>query len=195
VPEYLAAGMAVGVGMDGQTLDDDQDYLRELRLAWTLANRSGASSTSVSSLQVLNMGTAAGAAITFGRDAPLGRLAPGHLADLLLIDWRAATYPWVAPHLPATDALLRLASHRHVRHVMVHGEWVLRDGKPTRIQEEVVAEQLRANLEAQPSAALAQRAAEAAALAPYLRRFYAQWDKERTAGVGAERLNFWNVLS
>jgi len=32
-----------GVGLDGQALDDDQDYLRELRLAWTLANRPGAS--------------------------------------------------------------------------------------------------------------------------------------------------------
>jgi len=33
LPELLAAGVALGVGLDGHTLDEDQDMLRELRLA------------------------------------------------------------------------------------------------------------------------------------------------------------------
>lgn len=77
IPAYLAHNIALGIGLDGQTLDDDQDYLREMRLAWTLANRPAASSPTISASQIFNMGTRGGAAITLGVDGQLGILAPG----------------------------------------------------------------------------------------------------------------------
>ena len=44
IARYRQAGVNVGIGMDGHTLDDDQDYLREMRLAFTLGNQPGAGS-------------------------------------------------------------------------------------------------------------------------------------------------------
>ncbi len=139
IPAYLEQNVALGIGLDGQTLDDDQDYLREMRLAWTLANRPGANSPTISAAQIFDMGTRSGAAITLGMPSQMGVLAPGALADLLLIDYTAVQYPWVAPTVSVVETLLRKGSRQHVRHVMMGGEWVLRDGRIVRVNEEEVA--------------------------------------------------------
>ena len=73
VARYRRAGVNVGVGMDGHTLDDDQDFLRELRLAHTLGNRPGAGAEDLLPLDVLAMATRSGAIATFGAEAPLAR--------------------------------------------------------------------------------------------------------------------------
>ncbi|HEY9649562.1 MAG TPA: hypothetical protein V6C95_02785 [Coleofasciculaceae cyanobacterium] len=77
----------MGIGLDGHGLDDDQDYLRELRLAWTLSNKPGACSPTIDAQTIWQMGTSGGVAITLGNNVPLGRLIEGELADLVLIDW------------------------------------------------------------------------------------------------------------
>jgi cytosine/adenosine deaminase-related metal-dependent hydrolase len=176
VPALLDAGVLVGVGLDGQALDDDQDYLRELRLAWTLANRPGASARTVTAPDVWQMGTTHGHAITFGPEAPIGTLVPGTLADLLLLDWGAVQGVWASPVAPPLDLLLRRAKREHVRHVMVHGQWVVRDGRSTRVDEGECVAAMRAELARFTADELAANAAAALALAPYLRRFYAAWD-------------------
>ena len=66
IAQYLQAGVRVGIGMDGHTLDDDQDYLREMRLAYTLGNRPLASSLDIAPNVILDMGTRLGAQVTFG---------------------------------------------------------------------------------------------------------------------------------
>jgi 5-methylthioadenosine/S-adenosylhomocysteine deaminase len=176
VPALLDAGVLVGVGLDGQALDDDQDYLRELRLAWTLANRPGASARTVTASEVWQMGTTHGHAITFGPEAPIGTLMPGALADLVLLDWAAVQGVWASPVAPPLDLLLRRAKREHVRHVMVHGQWVVQDGRSTRVDEGECVAAMRAELARFTADELAANASAAAALAPYLRRFYVAWD-------------------
>jgi cytosine/adenosine deaminase-related metal-dependent hydrolase len=170
-----AAGVRLGVGLDGHTLDDDQDYLRELRLAYTLSNTPNASAPDLPALAILHMATAGGAAITFGVDAPLGRLAPGCLADLVLLDWDAVRGPWCPdghPDLAHTpEFLLRRAQRTHVRHVMVGGEWRLRDGQPTGLNPDDLHAQMRACLQDQLTPASRE-------LAALIRQFYAQTDEE-----------------
>jgi cytosine/adenosine deaminase-related metal-dependent hydrolase len=178
IPAYLQHGIRLGIGLDGQTLDDDQDYLREMRLAWTLANRPGAGSPSITAAQIFEMGTRGGAAITLGAGARLGVLAAGALADLLLIDYRGLQHPWAAPTVPALHLLLRKGVRRHVRHVMMGGEWVLRDGKSTRVDEEEIATALADQLNCYDAATLQERNSAAVTLAPYLRRFYAAWQSD-----------------
>jgi cytosine/adenosine deaminase-related metal-dependent hydrolase len=177
VPALLQAGVSVGVGLDGQALDDDQDYLRELRLAWTLANRPGATARPVTAAEIWQMGTTQGAALTLGQSAPLGRLEVGALADLILVDWAAVQGAWSSPLTPPADLLLRRATRQQVRQVMVNGQWVVRDGQATRIDEGEVAGQLCATLNQLDSQQLAHNTQAAQALAPYIRRFYAAWDE------------------
>jgi cytosine/adenosine deaminase-related metal-dependent hydrolase len=178
IPAYLEHGIPLGIGLDGQTLDDDQDYLREMRLAWTLANRPGASSPTINAAQIFNMGTRSGAAITLGDSGQLGVLAPGALADLLLIDFAALQHPWGAPTVPVVDMLLRKGTRHHVRHVMVGGEWVIQEGRSVRVDEREVAAALAEQLNRYDAETLKQRNAAALALEPYLRRFYAAWEGE-----------------
>lgn len=179
LPDLLASGVTLGVGLDGYALDDDQDYLRELRLAWTLANRPGAASPTVTAADILHLGAAGGAAATFGAEVSLGRLAPGALADLVLLDWLNIEGVWMSPQASLLEVLLRRANRTHVRHVMVDGEWVVSDGRNTRIDEAALQAEVRAALR---NAGRQERDSLEAAriLAPHVRRFYAGWDA-RTA--------------
>ena len=180
VPAMLQAGVRVGIGLDGYTLDDDQDYLREMRLAWTLANRPLYSSPVIPSSSIWRMGTAGGAAITLGADVLLGKLAPGYLADLVLLD-----YPFWLEDLGTGDGeewcnpldiLLRSATHQHVRQVMVNGRWVVRDGKSTTLDEAEIVARIHENLAHQRGVDRRKAVIAARTLAPHLRRFYASWD-------------------
>ncbi len=173
---YHAAQLPIGIGLDGYALDDDQDYLRELRMAWTLGNRPGASAPTLAPADILHMGTAGGAAVTFGAGAPLGRLQAGMLADLVLVDWRAVEGVWVSALTPPQHLLLRRATREHVRDVMVAGEWVVRGGRSTRIDEAALLDEVRADLVRAASSQSDQGIQAARALAPYLRRFYAHWE-------------------
>ena len=176
IPAYVQHAVALGIGLDGQTLDDDQDYLREMRLAWTLANRPGAGSPTVEAAQIFDMGTRSGAAITLGQGVNLGVLAPGALADLVLLDYTAIQHPWAAPTVAPVEMLLRRASRQHVRHVMMGGDWVVQDGRIMRVNEEEIAAALADQLSHNDAATLRARNAAAVAVAPYLRRFYATWE-------------------
>jgi cytosine/adenosine deaminase-related metal-dependent hydrolase len=186
VAAMRGAGIAVGVGLDGHALDDDQDFLRELRLAWTLANRPGATSPSVSAKDVWVMGTTAGAAITFGPAGRLGSLREGSLADLVLLDRGAGLDDWTLglaaqPTTAAESALLaetmlRGVSRRHVRDVMVNGVWAIRDGCSELLDEAQIVAGLRANLAEQRGVERAGAAELVRTLAPAIRAFYASWD-------------------
>ena len=177
VPEMLRAGVTLGVGLDGHSLDEDQDYLRELRLAWTLANRPGAGSDTIAARTVWRLGTSGGALATFGADAPLGTLTPGALADLVLLDWEAVRGAWFAPEADPFEVLLRRGSAAHVVHTLVGGRWVVRDGRSTTLDETQIVAAIRAELGGQPPAATRPLAQAARALAPHLRQFYAAWDE------------------
>ncbi len=178
--DMLAASIRVGIGLDGHALDDDQDYLREMRLAYTLGNRPAANSPALSAGAILQRGTSDGTSITLGPNAPLGKLAEGYLADVVLIDWQAVRGEWCPDDLPtldgALDFLLRRATRQHITDVMVNGSWVVREGHSTTLNASDIAHEIRAVLNQRDRAQSqpVRRAAES--LAPYLRRFYAQWE-------------------
>ena len=174
VAKMVAAGVKVGIGLDGHTLDDDQDFLRELRLAWTIANQSGMSAIDLSAEMVWRMGTDIAAEITFGADVPLGQLEVGGLADLVLLDWDAVKGKWAPAAYPSRELLptflLRRVKREHVRHVMVGGAWVVREGEHETVNVQDVEREIWERLQFEsnwPSTRLDR----------YLRKFYRGWDK------------------
>ncbi|WP_262561231.1 amidohydrolase family protein [Acaryochloris sp. CCMEE 5410] len=169
------AGITLGIGLDGHGLDDDQDYLREMRLAWTLGNQPRASSPSLEAQTIWQMGTVGGRRITLGEDIPLGCLAKNEMADLVLVDWGAIQGMWL---LPAPDGLLRRATRQHVKHVMVNGDWVIWDGQSSQINEGEIIARLQEQLGQQNIAELEGQAKDSRSLAHYLRSFYAEWDNQ-----------------
>lgn len=84
VADMLAAGVPVGIGVDGSASNESGRMDEELHQALLVARLRGGS-TSMSARQVLRMATMGGARV-LGRQNDLGSLEVGKLADLAL--WR-----------------------------------------------------------------------------------------------------------
>ena len=87
VADMLAAGVSVGLGVDGSASNESGRLDEELHQALLVARLRGGS-TSMSARQVLSMATIGGAAV-LGRQHDLGSLEVGKLADVAL--WRVDT--------------------------------------------------------------------------------------------------------
>ena len=87
IADMLAAGVSVGLGVDGSASNESGRLDEELHQALLVARLRGGS-TSMSARQVLSMATMGGATV-LGRQQDLGSLEVGKLADIAL--WRVDT--------------------------------------------------------------------------------------------------------
>ncbi len=166
------AGVTVGLGMDGTTLNDDEDYFGEMRLALRLQRTPEIARSVPTPRDVLGLATTGGARLM--RRADIGRIATGLKADLAVVDMARASWPWRAPEADGIDFVVQRAQAGDVAHVLVDGEVMLRDGQPTRVDMAAVGDRLAAQLAEEPFAK--NRAALASALKPHLEAWYADWD-------------------
>lgn len=91
----LAAGVTVGLGMDGTTIDDNEDMWQEMRLALRLHRTPRFDAPAPSPADVFRLATH-GSATLLRRADRLGTLAAGYQADVVLVDLGRVTWPWVA---------------------------------------------------------------------------------------------------
>jgi cytosine/adenosine deaminase-related metal-dependent hydrolase len=118
-----AAGVAVGLGVDGSSSADAGSLWLEARQAMLLAKlRDGADA--ITARTVLEMATLGGAAC-LGRAGELGVLTPGAVGDV-------AVWPLTGPRFAGAiadpvEAWLRCGPVS-ARHTVVHGQPVVRDG-------------------------------------------------------------------
>src|SRR5262249_5295381 len=85
VGEFLRRGCRVAMGLDGLSFDEDEDALREMRLAYVIHKASGFD-IRMRREDLLRMAFEHGRfAVTGARNG--GRIAPGAPADLLVLDW------------------------------------------------------------------------------------------------------------
>jgi cytosine/adenosine deaminase-related metal-dependent hydrolase len=169
----LDCGVTVALGLDGNGLADDDDLWSEMRLALRLHRSPQMGVPAPSARDVLRLATEGGARL-LGWQGRIGRLAPGHAADLVLVDLQRILWPWTAPEADPLELLLGRAQARDVRTVLIGGEIVLEDGRPTRFDVDAAARELAERLAAQPYPAAAARTV--ALLRPYLQAHYAAWD-------------------
>ena len=144
----LAAGVTVGLGMDGTTINDDEDYFDEMRLAMRLHRTPRFDGPAPEPTQVLEMATTGGARL-MRKDDTLGAIVPGRVADLVLIDLDRVAWPWVSPEADPRELLLMRAGAGDVDTVLVGGEVVLRDGRPTRFDLDEVGREAAEMLDSQ----------------------------------------------
>ena len=169
----LEAGVTVGLGMDGTTINEDEDMFNELRLALRLHRTPRLGSPAPSTAEVFRMAIQGGARL-MRKDSHIGRIAPGYKADLVLVDLKSITWPWVAPEVDPLELVLLQARRGDVETVLVNGEIVLDAGKPTQFDLEEAGAELASVLAAAPFPA--QGAALATALTPYLESWYQGWE-------------------
>jgi len=130
---FLAAGGAFGIGSDSHISVSPIEELRWLeygqRLFQRRRNLLAAGSVNASVGASLYRGALAGGAQALGR--PIGRLAVGCRADLLVVDADSPALYGKRDDL-LLDALVFAGNANPVRDVMVGGAWVVRDGRHPR---------------------------------------------------------------
>ena len=122
-----AAGVRVGLGVDGSSSNDGGHLLNEARLA-LYAQRAGGDPAAMTARQSLELGTRGGAAV-LGRD-DIGVLAPGMAADFVSIDTDTLAFAG-ALHDPV--AALILCAPQTVAFNVINGRVVVRDGQLTTV--------------------------------------------------------------
>jgi cytosine/adenosine deaminase-related metal-dependent hydrolase len=134
--EFLEHGVNVALGADGAASNNRLDAWEELRLAGLLASfRAGPGALSAAELFEL---ATVGGARALGLDAEIGSIEVGKFADLAILDLRR-------PHAFGPEdvytALVYSARASDVRTVLVGGEVLVDEGKPTGFKEpEILAE-------------------------------------------------------
>jgi cytosine/adenosine deaminase-related metal-dependent hydrolase len=116
------AGVRVGLGVDGSASNDAGDLIGEARQAM-LMQRVARGADAMSAREALEIATLGGATV-LGRADHLGSIAPGKRADLAI--WSRAALPNAGAWDPV--AALVLCGPQRVRHLLVEGRQVVRDG-------------------------------------------------------------------
>ncbi|MBH9552930.1 TRZ/ATZ family hydrolase [Inhella gelatinilytica] len=128
VADLDAAGVNVALGTDGAASNNRQDMFEEIRQAALLAKGSTGQPTVIKARRALEMATLGGAR-ALGREADLGSLAVGKLADVIAVDLSA---PECRPVYHPDAQLAYVAAREHVTDVWVQGERVLQGRQLTR---------------------------------------------------------------
>ena len=167
VAKLLDAGVRLALGTDNCALDDNEDYLSELRLGRLLARTAAA--TNAEQLQaIFAAGSETGVQAAFLSET--GRIEPGYKADLIALDLSNIRGAYLDPEMALREAIMARGTGRDVIMTMVGGRVLYRDGQLT---EAVMGEarRLAENTAAGTRLTAADREA-ASELAEALRRFY-----------------------
>jgi cytosine/adenosine deaminase-related metal-dependent hydrolase len=120
-------GCSVALGIDGKAFDDDDDALRELRLAYFLHAGTGFDRTISREHAVRSAVSNGRFAVTNVRDG--GLIEAGAAADMLLLDWAALNEDGIRDDIAPINMLFSRATARHIREVIVAGRTIVRDGR------------------------------------------------------------------
>ena len=133
IPKMLAAGVPVGLGVDGSASNDASNMGREMQMA-LLVHRVGTAVDAMPPRDVLKMATLGGAAIL--GQPEIGRLQPGGAADLAM--FRLDRIDYAGAMTDPASAILFCGSGPRAELTMVNGRIVVRGGALIDIDEEAL---------------------------------------------------------
>jgi len=146
--EMLKRGCRVAMGLDGMAFDEDDDALREARLAYAL-HRGWGFDTTMTPAQLWGFASRHGPRSVSGSAAPSsGRIAPGLPADIVLLDWDALDDDALFADIDPLDLLLARGNGKHIADVIVGGRTVVEAGRVTGIDEVALQNELLARTRA-----------------------------------------------
>lgn len=123
LPDFLSAGIAVGIGTDGCASNNDLDLWGEMDTLAKLHKVQRLDPTVMDAASVVRMATMGGAQ-ALGMDDLIGSLEVGKQADVIVVD---INQPQLTPMYHPASHLVYAVRAGDVRHVMVEGEWVVRE--------------------------------------------------------------------
>jgi len=146
IKEYRAAGVNVGLGVDGSASNDGSSLLAEVRQAFLLSRvKEGITGYSLSddpnrklmtAREALYLGTRGGAAVLGRTD--IGSLEPGKCADFFAVDLNRIEYSGGAVHDPVSAVVF--CQPVRVDYTVVGGRFVVRDGSVVTLDERKLVE-------------------------------------------------------
>ncbi len=129
--ELMEAGACVALGSDATAPDRSADMFRHMQQAMHYHRRHFRDADRLPIGQVLEMCTIGGAR-ALGMADRIGSIEVGKAADIVTLDLRR---PHLYPPNMALHRLVCFANGNDVSNVMIGGEFVLREGKATRVNE------------------------------------------------------------
>ena len=172
VKEMVKRSCRVAIGLDGSTIDEDDDALREMRLAHLL-HRGVAFRVDVDRTAILRIVCKTGRLSVTNKDDG-GAIEAGAPADILVLDWDAVDAERLRADLDPRDLLFSRTAMRHIHELIVAGRTVVRDGQVTGIDYPAMLDDLLQRLRK----GMAQNAGLAAALAELERAVAAHYGSE-----------------
>lgn len=138
VPEYLEKGILVSLGADGAPCNNNLDIFTEMRHA-ALIQKPFAGPQAMPAEAVFRMATINGAR-TLGLDKSIGSIEVGKKADLTFIKNNQVH---AIPFDNIYSKLVYSTQSADVAHVLVDGNWVLKDRHLTTIDQQKVVESVQ----------------------------------------------------
>jgi 5-methylthioadenosine/S-adenosylhomocysteine deaminase len=123
VPRLLEAGVTVALGTDGCASNNNLDMFGEMGTCALLHKAAALDPTLLSAETTLRMATVSGAE-ALGWGGKTGRIAPGMLADLIVVDFGK---PNLTPVYNPMSHLVYAAGASDVRHTIIDGRLVMKD--------------------------------------------------------------------
>jgi len=179
VYQMIQRGVRIGIGLDGKGINDDDDFLQEMRMCYLLHRLASheLDSPYLSSRDIFRMATVNGAGM-LGFGDQIGRLEKGRRADIVLIDLDRILQPYVDPRQDLFDVSLYRAKGSDVNTVMIDGDIVMRNRKLLPIDKKGLSQRIgeQASREWTPQEKAFREAVQT--LREYLRTYYEKWYKE-----------------
>lgn len=139
----LRAGVNVGLGLDGKSINDDDDLIQEMKVCFLLHRIPSLElhSDHLSAREVFQMATGNSAEL-LGLGNSIGRLEAGKKADMVLLDYDKMCWPYTEPKHDPIDVLLYRGNRHFVDTVLVDGQVVVKDGEVKTIDVEEIGRRL-----------------------------------------------------
>lgn len=136
VPDYLNHNVNVSIGCDGAPCNNNLDIITEMRHA-ALIQKPLHGSSVMTAEDVFTMATVNGAR-TLGQENEIGSIEANKLADLTFIK---TDQVHSIPYENVYSKIVYSCKSTDVKHVMVNGKWLLKDGQLKTIDESGIIQQ------------------------------------------------------
>lgn len=138
IPAMVKAGVNVALGTDGMSSHNSADFFSDIKLAAVLHNGVGEDPSALSAWDALEMATVRGAAALGRTDT--GFIAPGKVADLILVDFTA---PNLTPCHDEAENLVFAAHGSNVAMNMCRGRVIYEKGEFLTLDLEQIRAQVK----------------------------------------------------
>jgi 5-methylthioadenosine/S-adenosylhomocysteine deaminase len=166
-----AKGVNTAIGIDEAGINDDRDMLQEMRMVLRAHRVPGMDDSVPTAAQVFRMATSGGAKTTVFGDT-IGSIAVGKAADMVALDWKQISYPYLDHAFPLLDAVLMRAKTQGVRRTICDGEVIYEAGRFTKVDRDAALQSLHDDLARALTDDEVERRGLSKALLPHVKAFY-----------------------